>query len=129
GEVGAGKAWCAARDDADIDVFAERNLSCVDFQDTFATTHVGTRHHDATIETTGPQQRGIEHVRTIRRSNQYYAIVRFKAVHFNQQLIQRLFAFVMSSTEAGTAVTTYGINLIDEDDAGRVLLALFKEIA
>src|SRR5262249_42491494 len=50
-------------------------------------------------------------------------------VHLNQQLIQSLFAFIVSTTEAGATMTAHGIDFIDEDDAGRVLFALFEKVA
>ena len=35
----------------------------------------------------------------------------------------------MTAAKAGAAVTTHGVDLVDEDDAGRVLLALFEQVA
>jgi hypothetical protein len=44
-------------------------------------------------------------------------------------LVERLLALVVAAAEAGAAVPTDGVDLVDEDDAGRVLLALLEEIA
>ena len=52
--------------------------------------------------------------------------VRLEAVHLDEQLIERLLALVVSAAEAGAAVTSNRVNLVDEDDARRVLLACSK---
>jgi len=57
------------------------------------------------------------------------AFVGFEAVHFHQQLVQGLFALVVSAAQAGTTLTADGIDLVNKDDAGSVFLALFEEIA
>ena len=89
----------------------------------------GTRHDHAAVEAAGAQQRGIEHVGPVGRGDQDHAFVGFKAVHFDQQRVQRLFALVVAAAEAGAAMAADRVNFIDEDDAGRVLLALFEQVA
>ena len=98
-------------------------------QDHLATLHVGTADDDAPVEAAGPEQRRIEHVRAVGRRHQDHAFVRFEAVHLDQQLVQRLLALVVSAAEAGAAMTADSVDFIDEDDAGRVLLALLEQIA
>src|SRR5581483_1789241 len=115
--------------DLDVDIFAERNLACVNLQNAFTTAHVWTRDDDTSIKSTGSKQRRIQNVRTVRRSDQDNAIVRFKAIHFDEQLIKSLFALIVTTAQARAAMTTDGVNLIDEDDAGRILLALLEQVA
>ena len=50
-------------------------------------------------------------------------------VHLHQQLVEGLLAFVVTATQTGAALTTDGIDLIDENDARRVLLGLLEQIA
>ena len=57
------------------------------------------------------------------------AVVRLEAVHLDQQLVQGLLALVVPAAQAGAAVATDGVDLVDEDDAGRVLLALVEQVA
>ena len=52
-----------------------------------------------------------------------------EAVHLDEQLVQRLLALVVAAAEAGAAMAADGVNLVDEDDAGRVLLALLEQVA
>ena len=98
-------------------------------QDLFAAANVRTRNHHAAIETARPQQRRIEHVRTVGGGDQDDAFVRLEAVHFDQQLVQGLLALVVSAAQAGAAMTAHGVDFIDEDDAGSVLLALLEQVA
>ena len=55
--------------------------------------------------------------------------LRLEAVHLHQELVQRLLALVVAAAQAGAAVAADGVDLVDEDDAGRVLLALLEEVA
>ncbi len=53
----------------------------------------------------------------------------FEAVHLDEKLVEGLLALVVSAAEACAAVTADGVDLVDEDDAGGVLLALLEEVA
>ena len=77
----------------------------------------------------GPQQRRIEHVGTVGRGDEDDAFVRLEAVHLDEQLVQRLLALVVAAAEAGAAMAADRVDLVDEDDAGRVLLALLEQVA
>ena len=129
GEIGAGEARRAARDDAQIDVGRERHLAHMHLEDLLAAADVGARHHDLAVEAAGTQQRGIEHVGTVGRGDQDDAFVGLEAVHLDQQLIERLLALVVAAAEAGAAMAADRVDLVDEDDAGRVLLRLLEHVA
>ena len=77
----------------------------------------------------GTQQGGIEHVGTIGRRDEDHALVRLEPVHLDQQLVEGLLALVMTAAEAGATMTSDRVDLIYEDDAGRVLLALHEQVA
>src|SRR5256885_15751969 len=98
-------------------------------EDLFAATHVRTRNDYATVKTTGTQQRGIENIRTVGGGDQDHAVIRFETVHLDQQWVESLFALVVSTAEASSAMATDSIDLVNEDDARRILLALLEEIA
>src|SRR5690606_30494494 len=104
-------------------------LAHVDLQDLLAAAHVGQRYDDLTIEPAGPQQRGIEHVRTVRRGDHDHALVALEAVHLDEELVQRLLTLVVAAAETGTAMTADRIDLVDEDDARRMLLRLLEHVA
>ena len=98
-------------------------------KDAFAAAHVGARDDDAAVEATGAQDRRVEHVGAVGRRDDDDAFVRLEAVHLDEELVQRLLALVVTAAEAGAAVTTDGVDLVDEDDAGRVLLPLLEQVA
>ena len=98
-------------------------------EDALAAPHVGRVHHDLPVEAARPEQRRIEHVGPVGGGDQDHAVVRLEAVHLDQQLVERLLALVVPAAEAGAAMPADGVDLVDEDDAGRVRLALLEEIA
>jgi hypothetical protein len=51
------------------------------------------------------------------------------SVHLDEKLIQRLLTLVIATAKTSAAVTADSIDLIDEDDARRILLCLIKHIA
>ena len=130
GQVGAGEARRAARQHAKgphrrasgIFLVWTRRISSRPFTS-------GTAHHHAAVETARPQQRRIEHVRAVGGRHQDHAFVRFKAVHLHQQLVEGLLALVVPAAQTGAAMAADGVDFVDEDDAGRVLLALLEQVA
>src|SRR3569832_501491 len=129
GKIGTGEAGRTAGDDTRDDVVRHRDLAHVHLENLLAATHVGQRHHDLSVETAGTQQGGVEHVGTVGGGDDDDALATLEAVHLHQQLIEGLFALVVTAAEAGAAMTADGVDFIDEDDAGRVLLRLFEHIA
>ena len=85
--------------------------------------------HHAAVEAAGAQQRRIEHVGPVGGGDQDHALVGLEAVHLDQQLVERLLALVVAAAEAGAAVAADGVDLVDEDDAGGVLLPLLEQVA
>jgi hypothetical protein len=101
----------------------------VHLEDLLATAHVGERHDDLAVEAAGSQQCRVEHVRPVGRGDDDDALVALEAVHLDQQLVQRLLALVVAAAEARAAVPADGVDLVDEHDAGRVLLRLLEHVA
>ncbi len=101
----------------------------MDFEDLLAADDVGVRHDHLPIEPAGPQQSRIEHVRAVGRSDQNHPFVRLETIHLDEQLVQGLLAFVVAPTQTGAAVAPDRIDLVDEDDARRILLALLEHVA
>ena len=129
GDVGAREAGRAARDRAGLYVRRERHLAHVHLEDFLAPEHVGVRHHDLTVEAARTQQRGVQHVRPVGRRDQDHALVGLEAIHLDQELVEGLLALVVTAAETGTPVPADRVDLVDEDQAWRVLLALLEHIA
>ena len=81
------------------------------------------------VEPARPEQRGVEDVRAVRGGDEDDALVRLEAVHLDEELVQGLLALVVTAAEAGAAVPADRVDLVDEDDAGRILLALLEQVA
>src|SRR5690606_5713235 len=128
-EVGAREARGAAGDDREVDALVDRDLAGVDPENGFAAAHVRQTDDDAAVEPTGAQERRIQHVGAIRRSDEDHALVALEPVHLDEELVERLLALVVPSTEPSPAMAPDGVDLVDEDDAGGVLLALLEEVA
>ena len=107
----------------------ERDAPRVDLQDLLAPLHVGPRDHHLAVEAPGPQQRRVQHVGPVGGGDQDHALVGLEAVHLDQELVERLLALVVAAAEARAAMPADRVDLVHEDDAGGVLLALLEEVA
>ena len=128
-QIRAGEARRAARDDLEVDVGRERNLAHMDLEDLLAADEVGVRDDDLPVEAAGAQQRRVEHVGPVGRGDDDDALVLLEAVHLDEQLVERLLALVVAAAEARAAMAADRVDLVDEDDAGRVLLGLLEHVA
>ena len=98
-------------------------------QNLLAAAHVRQAHHNAAVKPARSQQCRVQNIGPVRRSHQNYAVIRFKAVHLHQQLVQRLLALIVPAAQPCAAMAAHGVDFVNEDDARRVLLALLKQIA
>ena len=85
---------------------------------------------DLAIEAASAQQRLVENLRAIRCRHHRDAARRIETVHLGQQLIQRLFAFVVSAEARPDAARTADcVEFVDEHDARRFFARLFEQLA
>ena len=101
----------------------------VELQDRLAAVDVGLVQHHLAIEAAGAQQRRVQDVGPVGGSQDDDVDVAVEAVHLHQNLVQGLLALVVRAAQAGAAMAADGVELVDEDDAGRVLLGLVEEVA
>src|SRR6185436_4233861 len=97
--------------------------------DAVAALEVRARDDDPPVEAAGALERRVQHVRAVGGGDEDHALVGLEAVHLHQQLVEGLLALVVTAAQAGAAVAADGVDLVDEDDAGGVLLALLEEVA
>src|SRR5438128_2488232 len=74
-------------------------------------------------------ERRSDHIRPVGCRDKNHAFVRLEAVHLHEELIERLLALVVPAAESGSTVSADSVDLVDEHDAGRVLLPLLEQIA
>src|SRR5438132_2270311 len=103
----------------------------MDFKDGFTACEVGTIHDDLAIESPSSHQRRVQHLRCVGSSHNDDPLRSIEAVHLGQQLIERLFSFVIAENPSAPACTRFSdcIQFIDKDDARSLLLGLFKQIS
>ncbi len=101
----------------------------MDAQDLFATFHVGLVDQDLAVEPAGTEQGRVEHFGPVRRGHDDDRLAGIESVHFRQQLVQRLFALLVRSHRALDPGAAERVELVDEDDAGRLLLGLREQVA
>jgi hypothetical protein len=100
----------------------------VDTQDTGTSLEVREVDSDLSVETARTKQSRIKNVDTICGGNGNDTGVSVETIHLDQNLVDSLFALVVTPALTTTALTSDGINLINEDDAGGVLLCLAKDV-
>ena len=127
-QIGAHETGCAARNGAEVHVWLKGLAARVHLQDGFAPAHIGTVKRDAAVETSGAQQSRVEDIRPVGGGHYDHVGIRIEAVHLDQHLIESLFALIVRTAQAGAALATYGINLINKYDAGRVALGLIEQV-
>ena len=113
----------------EIDVARDRLAARVDLEDLAAAEAVRAVDHDLAVEATWPEQRRIEDVGAVRGGDQDDVVLHLEAVHLDEELVQRLLALVVAAAETRAAVSTDGVDLVHEDDAGGGLLRLLEEVA
>ena len=110
-------------------LLGQRLAAGVDLEDLRAALAVRAVDGDLTVEAAGAQQGGIEDVGPVGGRDHDDVVLGLEAVHLDEQLVERLLALVVAAAEAGAAMAADGVDLVHEDDAGRVLLGLLEEVA
>ena len=127
-QIGARKTRRASRDHAEIDIRSQRTLLRVNAQYLSPTADVGVGHEDLPVEPAGTAKCAVEHVGPVGRGNDDDSVVLLESVHFNEELIERLLALVISAADADAARPADRIDLVDEHDARRVLFGLLEHV-
>ena len=97
-------------------------------QDFFTALDVWVWHGHLTVKTTRAQQGGVQNITAVGCGQDDHTFVRLKTVHLNQQLVQCLFAFIVSTAIACATVTANGVDFVDKDDTRRILFRLFEHV-
>src|SRR5258706_6082509 len=126
-DVRANHPRSGTRNRNQIYVLCQWYVARVNLKNCQAAIPVGTLYRYTPVEAAWAQERLVQPIRTVCRSNDDNRLARIKAVHLDQQLVQGLLTLVVA-IDAGPALATYSIDLINEDDAGRRLLGLVEEV-
>ena len=129
-EIGPREPRGPRRDDLEAHLRGEPDVAGVDPQDRLPAAHVRPIHEHLTIEAPGPKECRVQDLGPVRGRHDDDALGGVEPVHLDQELVERLLALVVAPDEAGRAGAALadGVQLVDEDDAGRLLLGLLEEI-
>jgi len=97
-------------------------------EDGFAPAHIRPIQHHAPVKAARAQQRRVQNIRAVRRRHDDDIGIGVKTVHLNQQLIERLLAFIMTAAQSSAALTANRINFVNKDNTGRMPLGLVKQV-
>src|SRR5215211_1666199 len=120
-EIGARESGRLPGQHVEVDLLRERLAARVHLEDLLPALAVGAVDHDLAIEAARAEQRRVEDVRAVRGGDEDDVVLHLEAVHLHEQLVQRLLALVVAAAETGAAVAADRVDLVHEDDAGRVL--------
>ena len=128
-QVSPGKPRCTSGQLRDVNLVVQWHPARMHVEDFLSTANVRRGHNNPPVKPPRAQQGRIQDVRTVGRRNQNDTLVCFKAIHLHQELVEGLLTLVMPAAEAGTAMASNRINLINKNDARRLLFPLNKEVA
>ena len=97
-------------------------------QNLFAALDVGVWYCDLAVKTARTQQCRVQNITAVGRRHDDHAFIGLKTIHLDQQLVERLFTFVIAATVTGTTGPTDSVNLVDKYDTWRVLFCLFEHV-
>ena len=97
-QVCTGKTRSALSNDFQFYIISNGFAFNMNFQNFSTTFNIRTVYYDLTVKATRTEQSRIQNIRTVSSSNHNDAFVSTEAIHFNQQLVQGLFAFIMTAT-------------------------------
>ena len=117
-DVGAGEAHRAAGEPVEIDVGGEGHVAGVHLEEGQAGFLVGAVDRHMTVKPARPQEGGVEHVGAIGGGEHDHRFGLAEAVHFGEDLVERLLPFVVAATQSRTANTAHRVDLVDEQDRG-----------
>ena len=126
-ELGTRGTGCHARNRMEIDIAGQLDFLGVDFEDSLASLKVWQLDRHAPVEAAGTQESRVERFRAVCRRKDNDAIVALEAVHFGEELVQRLLALVVAH-EVAAALLADGVDFVDEDDARRFFFGLLEEV-
>ena len=98
-------------------------------QDILTALQVGQLHRHPPVEPSGTGQRRVKGLGPVGGGEDNDAGVAGKAVHLRQELVQRLLPLVVAAVLTAAALLADGVDLVDEHNAGCLLLGLIEQVA
>ena len=110
-----------------VHVVGQLDVPGVDFQGLETARQIGPVHHNAAVEAAGTQQSLVQHLGPVGGGQHNDALGGVEAIHFGQQLVQRLLPLVVAA-HAGVAGLADGVDFIDKDDGRGHFAGLLEQV-
>ena len=128
-KLSAGCAGSHARYFVIINIRSCLDLGSMDLEDFHAALKVWEDDRHLAVETARTGQCGVEGFRTVCCRQNDDACVFFEAVHLGEELVQRLFTFIIAADGGRASLLADGIDFIDEYDTWCFFLRLLEEVS
>ena len=128
GQIGAGEPGGATRNALQRKIVFKFLVAAVHLKNRQASFDIRSIDGDLTVETTGAHQGRIENVGSVGGRNDDDSAVPLKTIHLGEQLVQGLLPFIVATADTGTTLTSDGIDLVDENQAGAVFLGFLEQV-
>ena len=129
GQLRAGGAGGGPGDGVQVHVVPQLHLLGVDLQDVLTALQVRQLHGHPPVEPAGPQQGGVQGLRPVGRGQDHHTLGGLEAVHLGEELVQGLLPLVVPAHAGAVPLLANGVDLVDEHDAGGLLVGLAEQVA
>lgn len=128
-DVSAREAVGVLHKQLQVDVGRDGRLAQHRLEHSVPRRRVGQRNVDELIKAARAHERGVDDVRPVGRADDEHGLLRVDAVHFGEHLIEYTVTSAAAVARAATALGCDGVEFVKEEDAGRRLARLIKEVA
>mmetsp|Transcript_7073 Transcript_7073/g.10614 ORF Transcript_7073/g.10614 Transcript_7073/m.10614 type:complete len:239 (+) Transcript_7073:829-1545(+) len=127
-QLSSGESRGTTTNGFEIDIRIKGLTTCVDAKNASSALEVGKVDSDLTIESAWTEEGLIQNIHPIGSGDGDDTRVAIETIHLHKNLVNGLLTLIISSSHSGATLTGDGINLINEDDAGGVLLRLSENV-
>src|SRR5262249_5003856 len=113
-----------------INILGKRLALQVHLEYLLTTHQVGLVYRYLPVETAGPEQGRIQDIGTVCSCQDDDPAIGAKSIHLRQKLVEGILTLIVGAADQVLAPgTTYRVDFVNEDDAGRFFLGLPEQVA
>ena len=127
--IGRGKSRSSPGQYRRSHIVGKRLVLAVNLEDLLTSFYVRNSDDYLSVKTSRPQKRRIQDVRSVGRRQYYDTRILCESVHLHQKLIESLLTLIVASSDTGSSLTAYCVNLVDKHYARRVFLRLIEQVS
>ena len=130
GNVGSRETRSLTREEVYVECLVGLYRFQMDLEYCLALVEVGQINMYLTVETSCTHQGRVKHICTVGSREDDYSAIGAESIHLGEEGVECVLTLVVAShSRILAAGASHGINLVDEDDARRLLLSLSEEVA